>query len=77
MKIIILSLFYLVKFVLIFILRYFFNIIKRIFNLKNNSKLYKTGDLARFLENGEIEFIGRIYNQMKVNGLRIELDEID
>lgn len=39
--------------------------------------LYKTGDLGRFNENGEIEFIGRIDNQVKIKGLRIELEEIE
>jgi microcystin synthetase protein McyA len=43
----------------------------------NNSKLYKTGDLARYLKNGYIEYIGRIDNQIKLRGLRIELGEIE
>jgi non-ribosomal peptide synthetase component F len=43
----------------------------------NNSKLYKTGDLARFLENGDVEYIGRIDFQVKLRGLRIELNEIE
>ncbi|KAJ3104119.1 hypothetical protein HDU96_009027 [Phlyctochytrium bullatum] len=40
------------------------------------SKLYRTGDLARMLENGEIEILGRTDKQVKINGIRIELDEI-
>jgi non-ribosomal peptide synthetase component F len=44
---------------------------------EENPKLYKTGDLARFLENGDVEYIGKIDNQIKLNGLRIELDEIE
>ncbi|MDZ8184105.1 MAG: amino acid adenylation domain-containing protein [Nostoc sp. ChiSLP02] len=40
-------------------------------------RLYKTGDLARYLPNGEIEYIGRIDNQVKVRGFRIELQEIE
>ena len=40
-------------------------------------KIYKTGDIGRKLLNGEIEFIGRIDNQIKINGIRIELEEID
>lgn len=41
------------------------------------SRLYKTGDLARFLPNGEIEFIGRVDFQVKIRGYRIELGEIE
>jgi amino acid adenylation domain-containing protein len=40
-------------------------------------RLYKTGDLARFLENGEIEFLGRKDDQVKIRGNRIELGEIE
>ncbi|WP_186319930.1 non-ribosomal peptide synthetase [Bacillus pumilus] len=39
--------------------------------------MYKTGDLARWLSNGEIEFIGRIDHQVKIRGQRIELGEIE
>ncbi|KAJ1019678.1 hypothetical protein NDA13_005905 [Ustilago tritici] len=39
-------------------------------------RLYKTRDLARYLGNGEIEFIGRSDTQVKIRGHRIELDEI-
>ncbi|NEQ82593.1 MAG: amino acid adenylation domain-containing protein, partial [Moorea sp. SIO2I5] len=41
------------------------------------SKLYKTGDLARYLEDGNIEFIGRIDHQVKIRGYRIETGEIE
>lgn len=40
-------------------------------------KMYKTGDLVRWLPNGTIEFLGRIDSQVKMNGLRIELGEIE
>ncbi|MBW4564790.1 MAG: amino acid adenylation domain-containing protein [Mojavia pulchra JT2-VF2] len=39
--------------------------------------LYKTGDLARYLSNGEIEYLGRIDYQVKLRGFRIELGEIE
>ena len=40
-------------------------------------RLYQTGDLARYLPNGEIEYVGRIDNQVKLRGFRIELGEIE
>jgi amino acid adenylation domain-containing protein len=40
-------------------------------------RLYKTGDKARYLPNGNIEFLERIDNQVKVRGFRIELTEIE
>ncbi len=39
--------------------------------------LYKTGDLARYLPDGNIELLGRIDDQVKIRGLRIELGEIE
>ena len=39
--------------------------------------MYKTGDLGRFLPDGEIEFRGRVDNQLKIRGYRIELGEIE
>jgi amino acid adenylation domain-containing protein len=41
------------------------------------ARLYKTGDLARYLSNGDIEYLGRIDYQVKLRGFRIELGEIE
>ncbi len=43
----------------------------------NKERIYKTGDIALFKSNGEIEYIGRNDFQVKINGLRIELSEIE
>jgi acyl-coenzyme A synthetase/AMP-(fatty) acid ligase/acyl carrier protein len=42
-----------------------------------NDRLYKTGDLARYRPDGNIEFLGRIDDQVKIHGIRIELGEIE
>jgi amino acid adenylation domain-containing protein len=43
----------------------------------DHDKLYKTGDLARYLPDGEIEFLGRIDHQVKLRGFRVELGEVE
>jgi amino acid adenylation domain-containing protein len=40
-------------------------------------RLYRTGDLGRFKANGEIEYLGRADNQVKLRGMRLELGEIE
>jgi amino acid adenylation domain-containing protein/non-ribosomal peptide synthase protein (TIGR01720 family) len=47
------------------------------FSNSPDSRLYKTGDLARYLPDGNIEYLGRIDNQVKIRGFRIELGEIE
>jgi amino acid adenylation domain-containing protein len=41
------------------------------------TRLYKTGDLVRYLPDGNIEYLGRIDHQVKIRGFRIELGEIE
>ncbi|MFO5491976.1 MAG: non-ribosomal peptide synthetase, partial [Cuspidothrix sp.] len=47
------------------------------FSTEPNSRLYKTGDLACYLSDGNIEYLGRIDRQVKIRGFRIELGEIE
>lgn len=43
----------------------------------DNTRLYKTGDLVRWLPDGDLEYIGRMDNQIKLRGVRIELEEVE
>lgn len=47
------------------------------FDKTSNSKLYKSGDIGRWLDDGSIEYLGRIDDQVKLRGYRIELGEIE
>jgi amino acid adenylation domain-containing protein len=44
---------------------------------KPGERLYRSGDLVRYLGNGEMEYLGRIDHQVKIRGFRIELGEIE
>lgn len=44
---------------------------------RTGERIYRTGDRGRFMPDGEIEFLGRIDRQIKINGQRIELGEIE
>jgi amino acid adenylation domain-containing protein len=47
------------------------------FGESSGGHLYKTGDLARYLPDGNIEYLGRVDQQVKIRGFRIELDEVE
>ena len=47
------------------------------FNPQPRAQLYRTGDLGRYLPDGNIEFLGRIDHQVKIRGFRVELGEIE
>ncbi|TVY83910.1 Nonribosomal peptide synthetase, partial [Lachnellula suecica] len=45
--------------------------------VQTHHRMYRTGDLARYLENGSICYAGRIDNQVKIRGQRLELEEVE
>ncbi|NET43360.1 MAG: amino acid adenylation domain-containing protein [Okeania sp. SIO2B3] len=47
------------------------------FSESGDGKVYKTGDLARYLCDGQIEYLGRVDHQVKIRGFRIEIGEIE
>lgn len=53
------------------------NFVSDPFSGQSGARLYKTGDLVRYLADGNAEFLGRTDDQVKIRGIRIELGEIE
>ena len=47
------------------------------FDKSNSSKLYRTGDLCRLRKDGNLDFLGRLDSQIKIRGMRVEIDDIE
>ncbi|MES5820321.1 amino acid adenylation domain-containing protein [Streptomyces sp. RG80] len=43
----------------------------------DGSRLYRTGDLARFAPDGSLDFLGRVDNQIKIRGMRLEIEDVE